>query len=75
MKVSSTLDGDRALVRLAGRLDGEWAEQLSDTLGELIRRGARTVLVEMHGITYISSAGLKVLVNRAADFEIGRAHV
>jgi len=68
VKLSSTVDGDRALVRLAGRLDGEWAEQLSDTLGELIRRGARTVLVEMQGITYISSAGLKVLVNRAADF-------
>jgi len=68
VKVTSAFNRERAIVRLAGRLDGEWAEHLSDTLGEMLRRGARTVLVEMQGVTYISSAALKVLVRHAADF-------
>jgi anti-anti-sigma factor len=61
MKISSTHDGTCAVVRLAGRLDGESAEQLSETLDRLLRDGQRIVLLEMGEVTYISSPGIQVL--------------
>jgi len=68
MKMSTAYDGDRAVVRLSGRLDGEWADHLSATLEELLREGTRSVLLDMSEVTYLSSAGTQVLAHRYEDF-------
>ncbi len=61
MRISSVHDGICAVVHLAGRLDGESAEQLSETLDRLLRDGQRSVLLEMSAVSYISSPGIQVL--------------
>ncbi|MEP6572517.1 MAG: STAS domain-containing protein [Gemmatimonadota bacterium] len=68
MKMVIARNGDLAVVRLAGRLDGEWAEHLSDTLDDLLREGLRSVTLEASGVDYVSSAGAQVLATRFQEF-------
>lgn len=61
MRVSAGHDGLFSVVRLAGRLDGEAARNLSDTLEDALREGARSIELEMAEVAYVSSAGVRVL--------------
>ena len=68
MKMVIARDGSSAVVRLAGRLDGEWAQHLSGTLFDFLRDGVRSVILDMAEVTYISSAGTQALATRYQDF-------
>ena len=68
MRITSAHDGGCAIVRLVGRLDGESAEQLSETLDRLLRDGQRSVLLEMSQVTYLSSPGIQVLQRAHQEF-------
>jgi anti-anti-sigma factor len=62
MNIATTLEGDTgARVRLSGRLDGEAAGQLADSLERLLKDGRRSVLLDMSGVTYLSSPGTLAL--------------
>jgi anti-anti-sigma factor len=62
MNIATTLDGEAgARVSLSGRLDGEAAAQLADTLERLLRDGRRSVLLDMSGVSYLSSPGTLAL--------------
>lgn len=61
MQVSAGHDGLYAVVRLAGRLDGEAARSLSDTLEDVLREGARSIELELTEVEYVSSAAVRVL--------------
>ena len=50
-----------AVVELDGRIDGRTAAELQDRILQLIQPGAKIVL-DMAGVTYMSSAGLRLLV-------------
>jgi anti-anti-sigma factor len=67
--------GSSALVRLTGRLDGEWSRHLADTLDELLRDGLRSVVLEMSQVEYVSSPGLNVLGQRYRDFSALRGEL
>jgi len=51
MQMVIAREGGQALVRLAGRLDGEWAEHLSGALDDFLRDGMRSVILEMSEVT------------------------
>lgn len=70
--MSAAHDGPLAVVRLAGRLDGESARNLSDTIEDLLREGARWIELDMSGIDYLSSAGLRVLAGKSEDLAVLR---
>jgi anti-anti-sigma factor len=62
MNIATILEGGTgARVRLDGRLDGEAAAQLADTLERLLRDGRRAVLLDMSGVSYLSSPGTLAL--------------
>jgi anti-anti-sigma factor len=61
VKISAVRGGGSALVTLEGRLDREWAEQLSGTLERLVQLGVRSLRLDFSQVTYISSAGMQVL--------------
>ncbi|HET6796188.1 MAG TPA: STAS domain-containing protein [Gemmatimonadales bacterium] len=61
MKIDASRVGGTAVLRLGGRLDREAAEQLSNSLEDLVRFGARSLTVDLAAVTYISSAAVKVL--------------
>lgn len=67
MRMSAAHDGLVAVVTMTGRLDGESARHLSDTIEDLLRDGARTIELDMAGVTYLSSAAARVLARRSED--------
>ena len=67
MRVSAAHDGPMAVVRLTGRLDGESARHLSDTIEDLLREGARAIEIDMSAVEYLSSAGVRVLARKSED--------
>jgi anti-anti-sigma factor len=67
--------GSSALVRLTGRLDGEWSRHLADTLDELLRDGLRSVILDMAQVDYISTPGVQVLGQRYRDFSLLRGEL
>ncbi len=60
MRIDAAREGGAAVLRLAGRLDREWAEHLSGTMEDLLRTGVRSVSLDLSDVTYISSAATAV---------------
>jgi anti-sigma B factor antagonist len=50
------------LVEVSGRIDSSNAAQFDDILKEIAKRGKYNVVLNMAGVEYISSAGLRALV-------------
>jgi anti-anti-sigma factor len=75
MKIDAARDGGSAILQLEGRLDREWAEHLSDTLGNLVQEGARSLSIDFSRVTYISSAAIKVLERWQQELAVLRGEV
>ena len=54
--------GDWLELRVKGRLDSYWADRFKTALGDVLRDGACKVRLNLSGVTYLSSAGIGVLV-------------
>ncbi len=54
--------GDEQRIYLEGRLDANWAGHLDDYLNGLVREGAHRIIMNMSGVQYMSSAGIRTLV-------------
>jgi anti-anti-sigma factor len=65
------VDGTRVLA-LTGRLDTETSADVELTLQDLMNAGERNFLVDMSGVGYVSSAGLRVLLATAKQLEGGK---
>ena len=59
---------DHLELSVAGRLDGYWAQHLSTSVAEVMREGTHAVRVNLSATTYISSAGIGVLVELYKNF-------
>lgn len=75
MNIATAPDGASAVVRLTGRLDGEAALQLADVLERLLRDGRRSVLLDMSGVTYLSSPGTLALQQAHQDYLAARGEL
>jgi anti-sigma B factor antagonist len=51
------------LVKVTGRIDSATAPRVSETLNAIMDEGRYKLILDMSDITFISSAGLRVLVN------------
>lgn len=51
------------LVTVSGRVDSNTAPELDDALKASINRGCHNIVLEMSGVDYLSSAGLRALVS------------
>jgi anti-anti-sigma factor len=49
-------------LEIQGRLDGYWADHLSESLDDAVREGARHLRLNLSEVSYLSSAGIRVLV-------------
>src|SRR5512133_1956448 len=75
MNVATVQDGSTTVVRLTGRLDGEGALQLGETLDRLLRDGRRSVVLDMSGVTYLSSPGTMALQRARQDYASARGEL
>lgn len=62
MIIQKHAHGDSHDLILSGRIDGEGANQLEIALLNTISAGAKTINVEMSGVTFLCSAGLRALL-------------
>jgi anti-sigma B factor antagonist len=51
------------LVEVKGRLDSASAPSLNAKLNEVLEKGSYKLVLDLSGLSFISSAGLRVLVN------------
>lgn len=50
------------LITVKGRINSDTVSQLEDTLNGLLERGDTRLVVELSGVSFISSAGLRALL-------------
>src|ERR1044071_7606128 len=62
MQIRKQQAGEFTELVISGRLDGYWADHLTGALEEVVRGGADHIRVDLSGITYISSMGVRVLL-------------
>lgn len=62
MEVAKQTKGDELEIRLNGRLDNYWSTQLASELEEAVRQGHHRIRLIMAGTTYMSSAGIRILL-------------
>jgi anti-anti-sigma factor len=64
LDIRKEISGHEQHLFLEGRLDANWAGHLDDYLNDLVREGSHRILLNMHGVQYLSSAGIRILVNQ-----------
>ena len=62
MQITKVQRGEVVEVRINGRLDGYWAEHLSTGLADVVREGGHQIRVNLSEVSFLSSAGIRVLV-------------
>ncbi len=63
MEISSTQFKHCDHVKIVGRVDSSTAPQLAETLNAIMDAGRYKIIIDFSGVEFISSAGLRVLVN------------
>lgn len=63
MEITTENDGDLIELHLQGVLDNNWSGQLSQAVDDAIRQGTHRLLIDLSGVTYLSSAGVGVLIH------------
>lgn len=69
LSITSLKEGDHTVLRLQGRLDGNNAGYLDDKLKELLQEGNYHVDLDTENISFLSSAGIRILVKQAKSFK------
>ena len=67
MEIKEEKRGDVKIVGLRGRLDTETSPSVTKRLMNLIDQGERRLVFDFSGLTYISSCGLRVLIEVARN--------
>ncbi len=62
MEIITQLDGDEMRIALNGRLDAAWSNSVNKTLQDTVHGGAHRIALDLSQVTYLSSAGIRVLV-------------
>ena len=62
MEITKQTAGQFTELIIKGRLDGYWADHLTSALEEVVRGGADHVRLNLAGVGYISSMGIRVLM-------------
>lgn len=63
MEISTKTENDVSIVSASGRIDTLTYELLLAALTDRIRAGARSLVVDLGGVDYTSSAGLRAILS------------
>jgi anti-anti-sigma factor len=70
MEIISTKTGDMLVVALTGRLDATWADAVEQALASAVKDGEHRIALDLAGVDYISSAGLRVIISGYKQLKI-----
>lgn len=65
MEISTRKEKNSAVVSVSGRIDAITAPDFEKSLEELITAGEKSILINLSGLGYISSAGLRSILSSA----------
>lgn len=68
LKITSRDEGKKTILILEGRLDANWAGFLDDSLKQVVEDSKYIVGLDLAGITFLSSAGIRILVKQNKAF-------
>jgi len=63
MEITRKEQGEVLELHIEGRLDAYWADHLSEEISAVVREGRHFVSLNLSELTYISSAGIRVLIH------------
>lgn len=63
MEISRQSSSDFVILRLNGRLDANWCSHVETALSNAVREGEHRLHLDMNAVSYISSAGIRVLLS------------
>ncbi len=64
MKINKRMEGNVAVISLGGKLmGGPDAEEVRDTIKEVIDDGVKDVLMDLNAVTWVNSTGLGILIS------------
>jgi anti-sigma B factor antagonist len=69
LSIQSTEISGRTVVAVSGRMDAENAPQLQEKCDELIAQGHTNLVIDLGGLTYISSMGLRTFLSVAKTLQ------
>jgi anti-anti-sigma factor len=72
MLITERTTADRHELQLQGRLDANWAEHVSKAIEAAVRAGHHELDLDFAQVTYISSAGIRVLLKHYKQLKIAR---
>lgn len=64
LEINRENHGEEIILRCSGRLDANWAGHLNDYIEGLVREGHYFISLNLTGIEYLSSAGIRSLVTQ-----------
>ena len=65
---------NKAVLRLSGRIDTPNAPILEKKMHALIESGQKVVLLDMSGVDYLSSAGLRIFLSATKELKTRGGH-
>ena len=65
MEISESKQGNVTVVKAQGKLDSASSPELEKFLAGLIAKGTRQIALNLAGLEYVSSAGLRVFLSAA----------
>ncbi|NQV32374.1 MAG: STAS domain-containing protein [Phycisphaeraceae bacterium] len=63
MKLSQKLRDDNLELKIEGRIDAQWSDHLSSEIENAIHNGHHDIHLDMSEVAFMSSAGVRVLLN------------
>jgi anti-anti-sigma factor len=69
LRVRGHLDGDTAHFLLEGDVDLTSGQAVRDAVCEALDEGAREIVLDLAGVTFLDSTGLNSLLNTARDID------
>jgi anti-anti-sigma factor len=62
MKLTRQKQADILELKIDGRIDAQWSDHFSDEIEDVIRNGHHNIHLEMSDVSFMSSAGVRVLM-------------
>lgn len=75
MEITAHSQSDGHELRLNGRLDANWADLVDQTIEAAIRSGHHRVTLEFSQVSYVSSAGIRVLLKHYKQLKAAKGHL
>ena len=62
MEISTTIHESYVIAQVEGEVDAYTARELNNTLMDLLGQGHRRIVIDVAGMTFISSAGIRAIL-------------